>query len=280
MVLSMAAFALADSLVKVVSGALSSAQILAYLIGGAAVVFTTMALVQGQRLLDARALLPVMLLRYISEVLGMVGMVTALALIPISAVGAITQATPILAAVGAVLFLGEKVGWRRWTCIVTGFIGVLLIVQPGGVSFDSSVLWAVLALVALSVRDLTTRMVPPDMASSSLATFTMLASLPFAIAWVLWRGESVVAPETPWALVLPMIILGALGYMLLIASLRTAAVSVVMPFRYSRVVFLFLLGVWVFGERPDVFMLIGAVLIVLSGTYMMWRDQHVKNSGG
>lgn len=280
MIASMVAFSLADTLVKVSASVLSPAQVLFFLIGGALVLFALMAAVQGDALFDRRVFAPVLLVRYVSEVAGMVGMVTALALVPISTVGAITQAAPLLAALGAVLFLGETMGWRRWGCIACGFVGVLLIVQPGAVAFDAAVLWAVLALVSLSVRDVTTPLVPADMASNSLATYTMAAALPCVIAWVLWRGESLVPAETDWLVVLPMIVLGAIGYMLLIASLRTAEVSVVMPFRFSRVVFLMGLGVVVFGERPDALMLCGAVLIIASGSYMMWRDHRVKQQAG
>jgi len=250
MIASMGAFAVADTLVKLSTSFMSTAQVMFYLLGGGLVIFALMAMVQKDRLMDRRALSPVLLIRYFAEIAGMVGMVTALASVPISVVGAITQATPILAAVGAVLFLNEKVGWRRWCSIIVGFIGVLLIVQPGATEFDYAVLWAILALFALSIRDVTTRLVPPDMASASLATYTMIASTPFAIGWVLYNGESLLPAGINWFVTLPMILLGALGYMLLIASIRIAEVSVVLPFRYSR--------------------------IIASGTYMMWRERIMK----
>jgi len=273
MVVSMAAFSVADTLVKHSTSSLSPAQVLFFLIAGALVIFALIAILQGNRLNDARAFSPVLLLRYFAEVSGMVGMVMALSTVPISAVGAITQATPVLAAVGAVIFLNEKVGWRRWCAIVVGFIGVLFIIQPGDIEFDYAVLWAVLALVALSVRDLTTRLVPKDMPSASLATFTMAASLPFTIAWVLFNGERLIPLETNWLVVLPMVLMGAVAYMLLIASLRIAEVSVVMPFRYTRIIFLLILGIVVFGEQPNAMMLLGASLIISSGIYMMWREK-------
>ncbi|MEM6988199.1 MAG: DMT family transporter, partial [Pseudomonadota bacterium] len=178
----------------------------------------------------------------------------------------------------AVLFLNEHIGWRRWCSILCGFLGVLLIVRPGAIAFDYSVLWAVLAMVALAVRDLTTPMVPRDMSSASLATFTMVGSLPFMIAWVWMRGESLFPPGVDWVVVTPMAVLGAIGYIVLIQSLRTADVSVVMPFRYSRIVFLIVLGVLVFGERPDAWTLLGAALVVGSGIYLMWREHRVKQS--
>jgi len=273
MIISMAAFALADTLVKVSAGSMSASQVMFLLVSGGLVIFALIAIAQGDNLIDRRAFSPILLLRYVAEVTGMIGMITALATAPISSVGAITQASPLLAAVGAVLFLNEKVGWRRWASIIVGFIGVLLIVQPGAVEFDHSILWAILALVGLSLRDLTTRMVPKDMPSASLATFTMIAALPLTAAWVLIGGDALFASNINWIVAGPMIILGAAGYMLLIASIRMAAVSVVMPYRYSRIIFLLCLGVLVFGERPNALMLIGAALIIASGVYMMWREQ-------
>lgn len=277
MIASMGAFALADTLVKLSTLSISPAQVMFFLISGALLIFAAMAILQKDRLIDRRAFSPILLLRYVAEVAGMVGMVTALAKVPISVVGAITQASPMLAAVGAVLFLNENVGWRRWLSIITGFVGVLLIVQPGAVAFDLNVLWAILAMVALSIRDLTTRLMPTDMASTSLATYTMAAAAPFTIAWVLYNGESLLPAQINWVVIVPMVVLGAAGYMLLIASIRLAEVSVVMPFRYSRIIFLLVLGVLVFKEKPGLLMLLGAGLIIGSGTYMMWREQLVKN---
>ena len=276
MVASMGAFATADTLVKVSTSIISPAQVMFYLIGGALIIFASMAKLQKDKLLDRRAFSPFMLLRYLAEICGMVGMIMALANVPISIVGAITQASPMLATMGAVLFLKENVGWRRWCSIVVGFIGVLLIIQPGGEGFDAAILWAILALVALSIRDLTTRLVPADIPSASLATFTMAAATPFTIAWVLFNGENLLPTEMNWFITIPMIIIGAIGYMLLIASIRLAEVSVVMPYRYSRIIFLLVLGILIFDEKPKPLMLLGAALIIGSGTYMMWREHQVK----
>ena len=276
----MGAFALADTLVKLSSAFMSPAQVLFFLMGGGLIMFALMAKVRGESLGDPRAFAPILLLRYFSEVAGMVGMVLALTYVPLSTVGAITQATPILVAIGAVVFLGEQVSWRRWSSIAAGFVGVLLIIQPGADGFDYAVLWAVLAMVALSVRDLTTRLIPTGMPSTSLATYTMIAALPFSIAWVLYNGESLIPTQTNWLIVVPMIVLGSIGYMLLIASIRMAEVSVVTPFRYSRIIYLLILGVVVFDERPGTLMLCGALLIIISGTYMIWREQKLKKSAG
>lgn len=277
MMASMAAFAIADTLVKISTTLISPAQVMFYLISGALIIFAVMATVQKNKLLDRRAFSPILILRYLAEVAGMIGMVMALANVPLSVVGAVTQASPMLATVGAVLFLKEFVGWRRWCSIVIGFIGVILIIQPGAVEFDYAVLWAILAMTALSVRDLTTRLIPSDIPSASLATFTMAAATPFTIAWVLINGESLLPEEINWFVIIPMTVIGAMGYLLLIASIRLSEVSAVMPYRYSRIIFLLILGVVVFGEQPGPLMLLGAALIISSGSYMMWREQKAKS---
>ena len=273
----MVAFALADTLVKVTSTSASPAQVLFYLIGGALIIFTVIAKVQGESLRDARALSPILLLRYLTEIIGMVGMVLALTYVPLSTVGAITQATPILVAVGAVIFLGEKISWRRWSSIAVGFLGVMLIVQPGTEGFDTAVLWAVLAMLSMSVRDLTTRLTPVGMPTSCLATYTMLAATPFTIGWILFNGEAFFPPGLNLWLTLLMVGLGALGYLLLIASIRTAEISVVTPFRYSRIIILLVLGVVIFDETPSFLMLVGATMIILSGIYIVLRERRVKH---
>ena len=278
MLVSMAAFAIADSLVKFSSSSISPAQVMLLLLVSAFLMYLPLTLYRGDSLVDRRFLEPIFLLRYLAEISGMVGMVNALALVPLATVGAITQAVPIIVAVGAALFLSEKISWRRWTSIFVGFAGVLLIVQPGAEGFDIMVLWAVLAMISLSVRDLTTRMIAPDISSVCLATFTMIATIPVAVCWVLWEGQTLLPHDPDWLVILPMVTLGSLGYLLLTAAMRMAEVSVVTPFRYSRVLFLIVLGLVMFGEQPGPQTLVGAVLIIASGTYMTWREHQLKRN--
>jgi len=280
MVLAMAAFAIADAFVKVSAAFLSPAQVLFFLNAGGLVLFVLLALLRREPLRDPRIFAPALILRYVSEVIGMVGMVLALIYVPLSTVGAITQAAPLLVAVGAVLFFGETVGWRRWSAIAIGFLGVLLVVQPSADGFDASILWAVMAMVGLSVRDLITRLTPAGMPSTSLAAYTMMAATPFATAWTLYTGQPLIPAEANWWVILPMVSLGSVGYLLLITSIRMADVSVVTPFRYSRIIFLMALGVFLFGERPSTMMLTGAALIIASGVYLILRQKKVEQAAG
>ena len=276
MLFSMASFALGDTFVKTSGSFLSPAQIMFFLISGGLILFALIAVAKGENLKEPRAFAPVLLLRYCTEMIGLLGMIMALTNVPLSIVGAVTQASPILVAVGAVVFLKETVSWRRWSSIAIGFCGVVLVIQPWGESLDYAVLWAVLALVGFSVRDLVTRLTPPDIASASLATFTMVAALPFTAVWVLFTGEKFFPEEINWIIVGCMVILGSVGYLLLITSLRLGELSAIMPFRYSRIVFLLIFGVLFFGESPSLSMLLGSALVIVSGIYLMWREHVVK----
>ena len=277
MIMSMASFAAGDTFVKISGAFLSPAQIMFFLIAGGLIIFAMIAKIKGENLLDSRAFSPVLLIRYLAEMIGLVAMIIGLTKIPLSVVGTVTQASPILVAAGAVFFFKEIVSWRRWSSIVIGFIGVVLVIQPGSQNLDYAVIWAVVALVAFSIRDLVTRLTPPDIPSASIATFTMIAAFPFTTGWVFLGGEKFFPPEIDWVVVASMIILGSFGYLLLITSLRLGELSAIMPFRYSRIVFLLILGVLVFGERPTASMLVGTALILTSGVYIMWREKVVKS---
>jgi len=277
MLVAMASFAVGDTFIKISGAFLSPAQIMFFLIAGGLIIFAIIAKFKGEKLLDRRAFSTVLLVRYCAEMLGLVAMIMGLTKIPLTVVGTVTQASPILVAAGAVFFFKEIVSWRRWSSIFIGFIGVVLVIQPGGQNLDYAVIWAVVALVAFSIRDLVTRLTPPDIPSASIATFTMIAAFPFTTAWVFFSGEKFFPPGIDWAIVSSMIILGSFGYLLLITSLRLGELSAIMPFRYSRIVFLLILGVLVFGERPTASMLVGAALILISGVYIMWREKVVKS---
>ena len=277
MLISMASFAIGDTFVKISGSFLSPSQIMFFLISGGLIIFAIIALVKGEKLTEPRAFSPILLIRYCAEMLGLVAMIMGLTKVPLSVVGTVTQASPILVAAGAVIFFKEVVSWRRWSSIIVGFFGVILVIQPGGQNLDYAVLWAVAALLAFSIRDLVTRLTPQDIPSASIATFTMIAAFPFTTAWVFLSGERFFPPGIDWAVVVSMIILGSFGYLLLLTSLRIGELSAIMPFRYSRIVFLLILGVLVFGERPTASMLIGATLILISGVYIMWREKVIKS---
>jgi drug/metabolite transporter (DMT)-like permease len=105
------------------------------------------------------------------EMIGSAAFVTALALTPLTSATAIFQATPLVVTFGAAMFLGETVGWRRWTAILVGLCGVILIIRPGMDGFDINSLWSVLAVIGLSARDVATRRIPQSISTVQLAAW-------------------------------------------------------------------------------------------------------------
>ena len=142
MVLAMAGFALEDTFIKFLAIDLVVGQILAMMGLAGALIFGALSLWQGDGLFSSDLVRKPVLMRNLGEMIGAFGYITALALVPLSTVAAILQATPLVVTLGAALFMGETVGWRRWAAIVVGFIGVLMIIRPGLDGFQPASLFA------------------------------------------------------------------------------------------------------------------------------------------
>ena len=131
MVLAMAGFALEDMFIKRLAAAMPVGQIIALVGLGGAVIFAAICAAQGRRLWSRDLLARPVILRNLGEMAGTLCFVSAIALTPLSQASAIIQAMPLAVTLGAALFLGAPVGWRRWTAILAGFAGVLMVVRPG-----------------------------------------------------------------------------------------------------------------------------------------------------
>ena len=277
MTLAMLGFAIEDMLIKMLASAMPVGQIIGLLGAGGAVVFAVLCRTRRVPLFDRAALSPPVVLRNLAELIGTMGFVTAIALIPISTASAILQASPLLVTLGAVLFLNEPVGWRRWLAILVGFLGVLMIIRPGLEGFDSRALFAVIGAVGLAARDVATRRVPSTMSSMQLSFLAFLMLIPAAALLLLIGGDRPTLPAPrDWGLIAAAIGLGVVAYYFIVAAMRVGEISFVTPFRYTRIVFALIVGVLVFDEAPDALTLIGAFIIVASGLYTLWREQRIR----
>lgn len=273
MVASMLGFALEDTFIKQLAETLPMGQVLALLGCGGVVLFGGLARLNGRPVLSRALLSRAVLMRNAGEMVGSAGFVTALALTPLSSAAAILQATPLAATLGAALFLGEVVGWRRWTAIGVGFAGVLLVIRPGFAGFEPASLFAVAAVAGLALRDLATRMVPAAVGSTQLSCWAFAALVPTGLLMLAVPGfDAVATTPADLARLAAAFVCGGFAYYAIVAAVRLGEVSVIMPFRYSRLVFAMAIGVTVFGERPDGLMLLGAALIVGAGLYTIWRE--------
>ena len=271
MVAAMAGFAVEDLLLKIVARGMPVGQILMIFGLGGALAFAILAQIRDERVLHPAALSRAVIVRAGFEVTGRLFYTLAIALTPLASASSILQATPLVVVAGAALIFGETVGWRRWTAISMGFLGVLVILRPGLDGFSWLSLLAVIGLIGFAGRDLATRAAPPVLTSLVLGVYGFAAMVPAGAVLLGWTGGAVVPTPATVGVLAVTIVVGVAAYFALTLAMRTGEVSAVTPFRYTRLVFALILATVFLGERPDSWTLVGAAMIVASGLYTLAR---------
>lgn len=277
MIAAMAVFAIEDAFIKAASTMLPVGEVLVLFGLGGALAFAFVALINKQPLYNPGVVSRPMLIRVVFEVSGRLFYVLALSLIPLSSVTVILQATPLVVVAGAAVVFGEKVGWRRWTAIFLGLIGVVVIIQPGTDGFSMLSLLAVLGMLGFAGRDLASRAAPAAMSTAILGLYGFISIIVAGGLYSAWQGVAFVMPDARISLyVLGAVLAGVTAYSCLMKAMRTGEVSAVTPFRYSRLLFGIALGIVLFGERLSLAMVVGSGLIVVSGLFILWRGRQVS----
>lgn len=277
MILGMAGFAIEDLCIKLMANAgmsVGAIMIVLAILGG--FVFLLIAKSQGAQFFSPIFWTRPVIIRNLCEAAGAIGFMTAIAFSDISVASAILQAAPLLVTLGGALFLGEAVGWRRMLAIIAGLIGVLIIIRPGFDGFDPMSLFAVLGVLCLSARDVATRALPKSASSTMLSVYAFWALIPVGIIYHNIQGHS--APFEVADILWPTIaaiVSGVIAYYALIVSMRIGETAVVTPFRYTRLIFAMIIGIVVFGERPDIWTYIGALIVIGSGLFTLWRERQL-----
>ncbi|MBS0126208.1 DMT family transporter [Thetidibacter halocola] len=176
---------------------------------------------------------------------------------------------PLLVAALSGPVLGEKVGWRRWSAIGIGFIGVIIILQPSGGVFSPYAAIPLVAAFMFALYGLLTRYVGRQDSAATSFFWTGTTGAVVATAIGMWFWEPMTTPD--WGWMAALCVTGALGHYLLIRAYEVAEASAVQPFAYLQLVFASAMGVLIFGEtiRPNV--AFGATLIVAAGLFTLWR---------
>jgi len=195
---------------------------------------------------------------------------TCLSMLPVADATAISFVTVLFVTVGAALFLGEKVGIRRWAAIIVGFVGTLIIIRPGSgifgagalVALGSTVFWAT-ALLCVKVLSRTDSSV--TMVFYANVYFTVFSFIPALFFWT-W--------PTPEQLGLMVVVgvMATLGHLCMATALRTTEATIVAPVDYTRMLWAAGVGYMVFGEFPDVWTWVGGTVIFLSTVYITYRE--------
>lgn len=211
------------------------------------------------------------LLRTLLAAGSMYGFFYGLARMPL--VNALTLAftAPLMVTALSVPLLGERVGWRRWAAVLTGFGGVLLIVRPGvdGFGFASfAVLFAgfCYALLAITARRLAT-----TESSYSLSVYVIAG--PLVAALVGSTGEAWIAPDAlGWVLFVAAGVCSVCAWLGIVGAYRRAPPALLAPFEYTAIVGGTIAGLLLWNERPDAWVLLGAAVITASGVFVAYRE--------
>ncbi|MBP5858640.1 DMT family transporter [Marivibrio halodurans] len=216
------------------------------------------------------------LVRGLAATTGVIGWITALATLPLSEATAITFTAPLFATIGSALILGEVVRLRRWSAVLIGFVGVIVIVRPGMVPVEGGALWALMgaagmACAVLSVKALTRTEPTQRIVLYNSVLLTLFTAVPAALVWQPIGWDI-------WLLGLAMGGIAAVSQMFLSKAFECADASIIAPFDYSRLPFAALLGWVAFGQVTDWITWAGAALIAGAAFYTARREQMVARA--
>jgi drug/metabolite transporter (DMT)-like permease len=213
-------------------------------------------------------------IRSSAEVVAAYFFISALFNMPIANVTAILQALPLSVTLASAVVFREAIGWRRMSAILVGFSGVLLIVRPGAEGFNFYSVYAIFAVLVVTVRDLAARRLSVEVPSMAVA-------LSAAVAVALFSGIASIGSEwvpvsgkAAWQLSgATLFIVG--GYLFSVMTMRVGDIDFVAPFRYTSLLCALILGLFVFGEWPDKLTLIGSAIVVATGAFTLYRERRI-----
>ena len=196
--------------------------------------------------------------------------IIALGLMPLADAVAITFAAPLMITALAPWTLGETVGWRRRLAVAAGFSGVLVMLRPGQGSVQLAALLPLGVAVCEAVRDLVTRrMVRSESSVSMTAVSSVMVTLAGGLVAIGdWRS---VSTSALWIMALCGLLMGS-AHFLMVEAFRHAEAAIVAPFRYSSVLWAVLIGIALFQDWPDIYMLLGSAIVICSGLYILRRE--------
>ncbi len=272
MLLAMASFAVGDSFLKFTAQDLPLSQILVIRGCFAILLLTIITAALGQ-MRPAKVILSApFLLRIMAEVSASFFFLTALFNMPMANTIAIMQALPLTVTVGAAIFFGEPIGWRRIAAILVGLFGVLLIIQPGVEGFTIYSLWCLAAVASTTIRDLATRKLDSNIPTFFVSLVTVITVTAFGGLLSFYQTWVPVSAGTIGLLAVASLFL-ITGFFGIVSAMRVGEVGVVTPFRYFVLLFALTIGVFFFDEIPDSLTVIGSLIVVGSGIYTIYRER-------
>jgi drug/metabolite transporter (DMT)-like permease len=212
--------------------------------------------------------------------------------LPLADTVAVTFAGPLLLTALAAPVLGERVGWRRWSAVVVGFAGILVIMRPTGDIVRLAVLFPLASALLAAARDLVTRRITAKESSTAVLMTTFfgnaivgLCTVPIGL-YAAGHPGILIESFGPWMMPtitdLGISFLGALfvgaGHYCMIETFRYAEASTAAPFRYTAIVWAGVAGYFIWGHLPDHWTLIGTAIVIASGLYILRREYAYRHN--
>jgi drug/metabolite transporter (DMT)-like permease len=196
----------------------------------------------------------------------------AVAYLPLADVMAYYLAGPIFVTAIAGTVLGEPIGWRRWTAVAAGFVGVVICLRPGVTALSWPALIALIGSFTFSLSMISTRFLRGT-SQTVLVTTQTIAALVFGIvvAPIAWVSPS----ASDLALLALLGMVAMVAHVCVNRSLTVAPASTVVPYQYTTIVWAVLFGYLVFGDVPDAYMIVGAAIIIAAGLFIFLREQQL-----
>jgi drug/metabolite transporter (DMT)-like permease len=210
-------------------------------------------------------------IRGVLFIAGTVFLVLSVTLLPLATVTSLIMTAPIFVALFSGLLLGERVNRARWLAIIGGFLGVLLIVRPGGHVFEWGLLLALAAALANGLRDLLTRRLARTETSIAQLFWSNAAVTVACFATFSARWQPVGGIDVAWFLGAG--VLNALGHFVMIEAMRAGEAALIAPFRYTALIWAVVIGFLVWGDLPEVWVVLGALVIGASGIGMILMER-------
>lgn len=212
-------------------------------------------------------------IRGLYEVLTAFFFFIALILLPISEVYTLLMTNPFFVTIFAFLFLKEKVGIRRWIAVIIGFIGVIVVINPQNLNFNFLFLLPIISAIFLTIRDIATKTLATKSNNVEITFITALLITIFAGLASLFFGYHVTIDETPHILISSIFVL--FGYLFSVMTVYYAPLSLTASARYSVIIFGIIFGYFILNEVPNSNMIFGAIIITLSGLFVIKREKEV-----
>jgi drug/metabolite transporter (DMT)-like permease len=217
-------------------------------------------------------------LRAVLNVFSMLAFFVGLSMTPLARATALSFTAPLFTALLSALFLGEVFRWRRWTAIVCGFIGTLVILRPGFQMLDTGALLVIGSSLLWSMALIDIKVLGRTESSLTITAYVTVLMIPMTLvpAMLVWQAP----PLELWIWLLFIGVIGTLGQIIVTDALKLADMTVLMPLDFLKLVWATAFGIILFAEVPDFFTWVGAAIVFASSFYIAWREAKLRKARG